>query len=266
MATGFVNISNPVQLKPYTLPNAKVQISFNLTGLPPDIVQVYAQEAGSQPANLNAATLVGTIDWQTPNPEGLITVEVQAGSAFTFWLCPRNETDGVPDNQYADDYWEVSCTNAGSLTTKVPQTQIDQPTKPVIVKTVNEPATLNADASITISWVSSSYDKFLVWWTVNGQSLAQGEVDTGGTSGTWTTNQQLSQGADYTLAVEGGTSAGLFAGYNWSGWGPSVTVRALQNTDSLVTFLTNSGINPAGLSVSSIMGGKTSLKEVMKLA
>jgi hypothetical protein len=269
MATGFVGI-NLLQLKPYTLPNAKVQITFTLTGLPPDIVQVYAQEAGSQPANIVEATLVGTIDWQTPDPEGITTIDLQAGNAFTIWLCPRNETDGSVDDEYDNEYWEVSCVNAGSITTRVPQAPTDQPTKPFIIKIDNEPATLKGEGAITVSWVSSPYNKFLIWWTVDGQSLAQGEVNAGGssgsaTSGSWTTNQAVSPGAVYTFAVEGGTSAGLFAGYNWSGWGNTVTVQAVQNLRSLVQFLKHSGINPAGLSVSSIMGGQTSLKKVMKL-
>ena len=142
----------------------------------------------------------------------------------------------------------------------------NQPTKPVIIKTDAEPATLTGDNSITISWISSQYDKFLVWWTVVGQALAQGEINSPGTSGTWTTNQACSPGAPYTFAVEGGIGQGLASGYNWSGWGPTVDVTAVQNLRSLVQFLKHSGINPAGLSVESIMGGQTSLKKVMKLS
>jgi len=213
------------------------------------------------------ATLVGTIDWQTPPPEGMTTIDLQAGNAFTIWLCPRNETDGVLDDDYDNEYWDLSCTNAGSITTQVPQAPTDQPIQPFIIKVDNEPATLKGDGTITVSWVSSPYTKFLIWWTQDGQPLKQGEVDlsSNATSGNWTTNQAVAPGAVYTFKVEGGTSQGLFAGYHYSGWGNTVTVTAVQNLRSLVQLLKHSGINPAGLKVSSIMAGQTSLKKVMKL-
>jgi hypothetical protein len=262
MATGFVGITlTQVTFKP----PVQVRILFTLTGLPPDLVQVYAQQAGTPPG-----TLVMSIDWQTPNPEGETTVDLPPGNAFTIWLCPRNETDGTLDDDYDGDYWEDSCTNAGSITTQVLQAPTAQPTKPYIVHVDNEPATLKGDGAITVSWVSSAYNKFLIWWTFDGQALAQGEVDSGGssgnaTSGSWTTNQAVAPGGTYTFAVEGGTSQGLFAGYKYSGWGNTITVIAVQNLRSLVRLLNNSGINPAGLKVSSIMGGQPSLKHVMKL-
>jgi hypothetical protein len=265
MATGFTDIGLH-QETPYTLPNAKVMVTFNLTGQAPDIVQVYAQEAGSQPANIVEATLVGSIDWQTPNPEGNTLIELQAGNAFDIWLCPRNETDGTLDDDYDNEYWEISCTYAGPITTQVPQAPTQQPTKPVIIKIDNEPATLKGDGSITVSWVSSPYDKFLITWTYEGAppggTFPQGEVD--GSTSSWTATP-TTPGFTFTFAVEGGISAGLAAGYNWSGWGPTVAVKAVPNLRSLVAFLNHSGINPAGLSVKSIMGGQTSLKKVMKL-
>ena len=141
----------------------------------------------------------------------------------------------------------------------------EQPTNPVVKLDSNEPATLTGAGTITVSWVSIEYNKFLIWWTVNGLSLAQGEVDNAGTSGSWTTNQPVIAGATYTFAVEGGTYAGL-SGYNYSGWGNTITVQAVQNLRSLLQFLEHSGINPVGLRLSSIMGGQTSLKQVMKLA
>jgi hypothetical protein len=139
-----------------------------------------------------------------------------------------------------------------------------QTSKPTVKLQANEPATLQGPGAITVSWVSSQYDKFLIWWTENGQTLAQGEVDNSGESGNWTTNQPIIPGAVYTFEVEGGTYAGL-SGYNYSGWGNTVTVTAVQNLRSLVQFLLHSGMNPAGLKVSSIMAGRTSLKQVMKL-
>jgi hypothetical protein len=269
MATGFLFPVTPLTQLTFRSP-VTVQVTFTLTGGWPDFVQVYAQEAGSQPANVVDAILATTIDWAPPNPEGLTTFELPGGNAFTIWLCPRNGTEETLDDDYDGEPWETSCTKVGSITTQVLQSPTDQPTKPYIISYHQEPATLKGDGSITVSWVSSPYNKFLIWWTLDGQPLAQGEVNAGGssgsaTSGSWTTNQAVSPGAAYTFAVEGGTSAGLFAGYNWSGWGNTVPVTAMQNLRSLVQFLKHSGINPAGLSVSSIMGGQTSLKKVMKL-
>jgi hypothetical protein len=193
------------------------------------------------------------------------------------------EVVGTDDDPDPGDRVQISATNYGPqsalLGSNVPEVGIclqpytvppppPQPTKPVVKLDSNEPATLTGDGTIAISWVSSQYDKFLIWWTVNGEAADQGEVDTPGTSGSWTTNQSkdtLIPGAVYTFMVEGGVYAGL-SGYNYSGWGNTITVTAVQNLRSLVQFLEHSGINPAGLRVSSIMGGQTSLKRVMKLA
>jgi hypothetical protein len=139
-----------------------------------------------------------------------------------------------------------------------------QPTKPVVTLESNEPATLTGPGTITVSWVSAQYDKFLIWWTVNGEAGEQGEVDKTETSGSWTTGEPVIPGAIYTFKVEGGTYE--VWGYNYSGWGNTITVQAVQNLRSLVQFLEHSGINPVGLHVSSIMGGQTSLRQVMKLA
>ena len=164
------------------------------------------------------------------------------------------------------DLWPLMCWKAGTITTKVPTNAPNQPKLPVITQVENEPPTLSGSGKITIHWVSAQYDKFLVWWTVDGQSLRQGEPRDSGTSGRWTTDQPIDPGLDYTFQVEGGTVAGPINSYNCSGWGPSVTVNAAQPLRSLVQFLRHSGINPYGLHISSIAGGETSLTKLMKLA
>jgi hypothetical protein len=264
MTTQFTNIKI-VQQQPYALPTSKVQVSFTLVGTAPNLVQIYAQQAGSQAGNLIAQQIAATITWKASTPTVSTTISLQAGSAYSIYLCPRNETSGTLEDQYNGGYWEASCTLAGNITTKVPDGTVAPATKPVISKIDPEPATLTGDNSFTVSWTSTQYDKFLVWWTIDGQSLAQGEISSPGISGSWTTNQPCTPGAQYTFAVEGGTGQGLTGGYNWSGWGPTVDITAVQNLRSLVQLLKKSGVNPAGLSVKSIMGAQTSLKSVMKL-
>jgi hypothetical protein len=274
MTTVFSDIGLQ-QLKPYTLPNAQVQVTFTLSGELPDIVQVWAQEPGSQTGILITAVLEKSINWPPPtNPKASVTFEVQAGSAFDIWLCPRDndETTGGLDDDYDGSYWQNACTYAGEITTQVPAASSQHPTKPVIIKVDNEPATLTSYGTITVSWVSTQYDKFLITWTQDGFQMPQGEVDVTADSGSWTTpssasgtNQPVNPGASCTFAVEGGTDTGLFSPPNYSGWGPTVNVTAVQNLRSLVQFLLHSGINWQGLSVKSIMGGQTSLKQVMKL-
>jgi hypothetical protein len=267
MATTFANV-HLTQQEPFSLPHAKVLVTFDVQGILPDVVQILAQEAGSQPANPVYAEFKEEVDIASPNPEGGAIIELQAGNAFDIWLCPRDKTGDVPDEEYDGEYWQDACVYGGKITTQVPQAPSGNISKPVITAIERHPATLNGDNSITISWVSSPYDKFLIWWAMPGLSLQQGEVDESGhsaTSGRWTTNQPLKPRTDYTFKVEGGTSAGASGRYNYSDWGPAVTVSAVDNLRSLAELLRLSGITPAGQRIKALMGGQTSLKKVMKL-
>lgn len=121
---------------------------------------------------------------------------------------------------------------------------------------------MNQGNRITVSWSSpTNYDKFLVWWTEDGIALQQGEIDSAGTSGSWTA--PTAPGHWYTFQVEGGLSSGL--GYDYSGWGPKVRILAPPNLTDLRQYLLNSGVNPVGRSLRSVMPSSDTLRKFMRI-
>ena len=133
-----------------------------------------------------------------------------------------------------------------------------------------QPATITSDNSILVSWISpQSYEKYLIWWTYEGApsdaSFPQGEVDNTGTTGSWTATP-TTPGFTYTFKIEGGNRNLLgILGYNYSGWGPTASMKAVPNLTSLKQFLRASGISlPSQLK--SLMLPQTSLRKFMKLS
>jgi len=117
---------------------------------------------------------------------------------------------------------------------------------------------------ITVKWTSQPYDKFLIWWTQNGMAMAQGEVDSSGSSGSWTASPTV-PGAKYTFSVKGGTYGGVFGNYNYSDWGPTVTATAPHRYSSLRYFLRASGVNPGAQPLRKLTQKQSSVRKFMKL-
>jgi len=253
------------QVPPITATDATVLIEFQVTGVQPDIVQVYAVNAASTgPSGLG--DVVDTVELNLTEFQYTSLIHIQAGAFYTIYLCPRNETGGVLDDTIDCQYWETFCIATSLVTRTIGST--GQYPSPIIIGIDPEPATVKQDNSITLKWQSSiNYGKFLIWWTHNGLPLQQGEVDNpgGAESGSWTARPTL-PGGIYTFSVKGGVSGGVLGNFIYSDWSPTITVTAAHNLTSLRQFLLKSGIDPVGQSLRMLASPTDSLRRFMKLA
>jgi len=256
-----IRIQSIQQVQPYTVNAAKLLIQFSVGGIKPDFVQVYAVNYGeSTPAGLGA--IVDTVDMTIPDPVFTSVIDVLAGYIYTIWLCGRTGDKSNPDDQIDGVYWESLCVGQTIVTKSYPLPTQRQ--APVITGVDALPATMTKPDQITVKWTSQPYDKFLIWWTQNGVDMAQGEVDSSGSSGSWTASPTVPR-AKYTFSVKGGQYGGVFGNYNYSDWGPTVTATAPPQYSSLRFFLRASGVNPSAQGMRSLMHPQHSVRKFMKL-
>jgi hypothetical protein len=117
---------------------------------------------------------------------------------------------------------------------------------------------------ITITWSSPSvYQSFQIAPVWNGQAVEQGQVFGEPAPDSWT--EQTSPGDHYSFSVEGGVYQGASDTYDWSAWGPSVEVTAVQNLHSLREFLEVSNINSHGFNLRSTLPANKTLRQFMQL-
>jgi hypothetical protein len=189
---------------------------------------------------------------------------VPAGAVYNVAVCPRTGDMQNPDDYMDEVPWETFCAWETIVARATESPGGDQPA-PWISSIDPEPANVTQPDRITVKWGSpQSYDKFLIWWTQNGEPMHQGESDNTASSGSWTASP-VTPGARYTFAVKGGVSGGIGGNYLYSEWSPTLTVIAPQHFRSLRQFLVASGINPAAQGVASLMKGQKSLRAWMKL-
>ena len=249
------------QVPPYSASSANVQVNYELLGIPPDKVQIYAENAaGTGPANLVDESDVD------PNNIGTVTstdVQLEAGTYYTIYACPRTETDGMLDDQTDGEYWETYC-QSGVVVTQVAPTSTKAGSPPIISMLTPEPATIENGNRIVVNWASDSVVyKIQISWSEDGEALPQHEddfSDAGSIGGSWTA--ATDPGALYTFQANGGSGEG---GDTWSGWGPTVKIVASPNVRSLKQFLNNSGIDPVNQHLSQLIPRRGSLKQFMKL-
>jgi hypothetical protein len=259
-----VQITGLTQQTPYTDTTATITVQFAITGDTPDFVQVYAVNLGeSDPGGLLDVT--GIVDFTQPNPPSSCTFTVPAGAVYNVAVCPRTGTVQQPEDDSDGIYWENFCAWETIVARATPLAEGDQ-SPPWISAIDPEPATLTQPDRIIVSWGSpKSYDKYLIWWTQNGQPVKQGEPTVTGIGGSWTATP-ITPGARYTFAVKGGVSGGILGNYLYSDWSPTITIIAPDHRRSLRKFLVASGINPAAQRVRSLLHGQTSLLKFMNLA
>lgn len=260
-----VRITSITQQQPYTVNVATLLIQFQVLGVRPDFVQVYAVNYGeTSPAGL--ADVADIVDLTIPESGYVSTIKVLAGAIYTIWLCPRSGSKDNPDDQIDGVYWESYCVGQTYVTKAfpLPETQ-RQP--PVITAIDARPATMTKPDQITVTWTSQPYDKFLIWWTQNGLAMDQGEIDNSQSGGSWVASPSV-PGARYTFSVKGGVSGGIGGNYLYSDWGPTITATAPRNYSSLRYFLRASGINPGAQGLRSLMHQQhqPSLRKFMKLS
>jgi hypothetical protein len=249
------------QVPPTTDTTATIQISFDLLGILPDIVQIYAENAaGTDPANL-----ADTIDINPTENQYTEDFTLLAGTYYTIYACPRTKTNGVLDDQIDGEYWETYCVSS-AIVTQEPATSGGNLPPPIISKLDPEPATITQGNSITVTWSSSvPYFKIHIGGTENGRAINQQEFDfpdPGSSSGSWTVSTIPE--AHYTFNAQGGSGLG---GDTWSHWGPTVKITASPNLTSLKQILQHSGINIAGQHLRQLMPSASggSLRKFMQL-
>jgi hypothetical protein len=253
------------QETPFTANVATLLIEFEVIGIKPDFVQIYAVNYGeSTPAGLGDA--VHTVDMSITESQYSDAIQVNAGAIYTIWLCPRTGSKDNPDDQIDEAYWEGFCVGQTIVTKSVPL-PATQRQPPVITSIDAERATMTKPDRITVTWTSQPYDKFLIWWTQSGAAMDQGEIDNSQSGGSWTAIP-TTPGARYTFSVKGGVSGGIGGNYLYSDWGPTITATAPHHYSSLRLFLRASGINPGAQGLRSLMHQQhhPSLHKFMKLS
>jgi hypothetical protein len=260
---GFdINFQSLEQIAPITANDAKLQIDFTVNGNQPDFVQIYAVSYGeTTPAGLG--DIAAIIDMDPSKTAYTRKIDVPAGAIYTIWLCPRTGSRDEPDDQTDGDYWESLCVGK-TITTRSSESGESGRQPPVISGVDAVPATTTKPDQITLKWTSQPYDKFLISWTQNGVAMDQGEIDSSGSSGSWTASPTV-PGAKYTFSVKGGVSGGIFGNYNYSDWGPTVTVIAPPHFSSLRYFLRASGVNPGAQPLRKLTQKQSSVRKFMKL-
>ncbi len=250
------------QVQPFTVNSAKLLIQFRVLGLRPDFVQIYAVNYGeTTPSGL--ADLKDAVELDSPGPIYTSVIDVEAAAFYTIWLCPRSGEKVSPDDQIDEQYWESYCVGQ-TIVTQAVELPANQRQAPTITAIDAEPATLTQPDRITVKWTSQTYDKFLLWWTQNGEANAQGEVNNSGSSGSWIASPTV-PGARYTFAVKGGTYGGVLGNYLYSDWGPTVKATAPFHFSSLRLYLRASGINPGAQLLRAKTQKQMSVRKFMKL-
>lgn len=243
------------QIGPITNTSAQVQVSFDLLGILPDFVQIYAANAaGSGPANL-----ADSVDVSPPEDHYDRIITLQAGTFYTIYACPRTGSQDNPDEYIDGEHWDSYCAMQNILTQSASSPPGDK-VPPVINFLDPQPATLNSTNTIGVGWTTpTSYQQYQVAWAYEGQALPQ--VMTSNNSVRFGT----APGHHYAFAVQGGNSAGASGTYHWSAFGPTVRITASPNLHSLRQFLQLSGLNPSGQKLSALFHAGDTLRKFMNL-
>jgi hypothetical protein len=207
------------------------------------------------------------------DPSNISTTDALGVAKFTYTPPPDDppiDNLSVSDPDYGTQYLQIDPDETTSYTVwlqplPAPGGGSNSFPPPYAPELEPQPATIQDSNRIAVRWGSSySYDKYLIWWFENGVAKPQGEVDSGGITGSWTAEPTI-PGAVYSFEVEGGVKNlwGIL-GYIYSGWSTLQTVTAVPNLTSLKAFLQTSGVSlPQNLRA--LMSPQTSVKTFMKL-
>ena len=220
---------------------ASVRISFTVAGILTDLVEVYANGA-SDPLSLPVQRV------ELSPPEINYTsddIELQAGTEFFFHLCPRNKTGDQLDDEVEGRAFETFCTAAIPFTTEgkfPPSGPRSKPSAPSITAIDPRQATLTEPGHIVVRWVASTtFDQYHVIF----EELPSGgpneiEIDSRGNDGFFTLTPAFPR-RSYSFKVQGCITHSI--GLNdCSMFTAPTTVQMPENTHSLRTFLTLSGV------------------------
>jgi hypothetical protein len=246
-----------------TVANGKGQakVSFTLSGDMPKFVQIYAAPAGG---SVGSASLVLAVNVQSSQTQYDETISLPANVYYAVYVCPRTGSQQEPDDQTDGQSWESYCA-VGYITIKSNAPSAEPLVPPVITVLNPEPATMQHDNQIAVLWSSpTQYNKFVLGWTQNGVDMQPQDLPLANPSGSGSWSAPTIPGAAYTFHVNGGISQ--FWNYNYSAWGPTVSVTAALPYMSLRAYLLNSDVNlKVQQSLRSLMQQGQTLRSFMKL-
>jgi len=165
-----IQIISITQQAPFSSAQANVVIHFKIVGTLPDIVQVYAADYLS-PNNNGTGTKALTVKVDPKTTDyPLPPIQLIPGIPYMIHLCPRNVSNGIPDDQFDGEEWQNSCASRLFVTqTAQPSGTNESYPAPTITGAQPSPATLGAPNRIVVSWTAArAYDKYVVGWTENG--------------------------------------------------------------------------------------------------
>lgn len=267
------------QVAPFSNTSASLKVSFQISGDLPKFVQIYAAPAGG---GVGSAQLVQTVDTKSGvNQYNDIQFSLSPGVYFAVRVCPRTGSKDQPDDTIDGSAWETYCAVA-YIATKSQEPAPVSLDPPVIHVLVPHPANVKEPNRITVMWSSStSYDKYVLGWAdvgyqedpnaVNYAAVLQNppwnfpnqsqDIAQKGTSGSWDVPTQPNH--LYLFHVNGGISQ--FWNYKYSAWGPTTALVAPRNLTSLRVYLRESGINPTGQGLRSLVSSGQTVRNFMQL-
>jgi hypothetical protein len=230
---------------------ASVRISFTLTGILTDLVEIYAGGASDPISNP-----VQRVDISPPEINYTSDdIELQAGTEFFFHLCPRNKTGDRLDDDVENQPFETFCTAAIPFTTQgtAQSTVSPPPSPPRISSFVPHQPTLDKAGSVVVTWETTSgkCDKYhLIWTNLALGILQEFEIEVGGSSGASFSAGPTTAGKTYTFKVQSCIAEDLGPD-NCSAFCADTQFVMPANTNSLRAFLQLSGV-PPGTSIRSL--------------
>lgn len=279
-------ITKLTQVAPISNTSASLKVSFGINGNLPSFIQIYAAPAGG---GVGSAELVEIV----PTKSGVyqyndIPFSLKAGVYYAVYVCPRTGSQSQPDSTIDGVEWDSYCALAYIVTKNQQSSLASGQTldPPVINALVPHPANLKQPNRITVMWSSStSYDKYVLGWVdsgyqsspqqINYSQLLQNplwdptlqiphgsqDINQKGASGSWDVPTQPDH--LYFFHVNGGISQ--FWNYRYSAWGPTAAQVATPNRTSLRLYLLESGIDPAGQSVRSLVSSGQTVRNFMQI-
>jgi hypothetical protein len=170
------------QVQPISAP-ASVLITFDVHGLLPEVIEVYARAVSDQQAILESSVVL-----TPPGRQYSVIIRLTAGTAFFIRLCPRTATNGVLDPEIDGQDWQTFCTAEKQFTTQAPPPPPSKPkpAAPRISAIRPHQATIKDAGNIEIYWTEpTQVDLFHFMWQAKqwpGENPGWGEIeiDSGG--------------------------------------------------------------------------------------
>jgi hypothetical protein len=155
----FIANVTPTQLSNPTPSSASVQITFTVTGILTDLVEIYVRGASDQFSDPVQRVELSPPEINYTSDE----IELQAGTQFFFQLCPRNKTGDRLDDEVEGQPFETFCTAQIPFTTHV-SSQPPQPPQPTPTPPTPRPVVSGVRNIVT---TKVGYSRVRLKWDAN---------------------------------------------------------------------------------------------------